>query len=63
MKVMASHQILAVVSMNRDSVGGQTPIFYVSDHHELEKTSLYLARILMAAIHDLDNGTYILVKH
>ncbi len=63
MKVMAAQQILAVVTMHKDQVAGQAPIFFVDNQVELEKIALYLARILMAAVHDLDNETYILVKH
>lgn len=63
MKISASREILAIVTATKNKVGGSAPIFYVEDDQELEKVSLYLARIFMAAIHDLDNGVYILVRH
>ena len=63
MKFSASDQILAVITMHRERVGGSAPIFYAKDFQELEKISLYLARIFMGAVHDLDNGVYIVVKH
>ena len=46
MKISTSDQILAVVTMHREKVGGGTPIFYVESFSELEKVALYLARIL-----------------
>ncbi len=63
MKISTSDQILAVVTMHREKVGGGTPIFYVESFSELEKVALYLARIFMGAVHDLNNGVYIIVKH
>ncbi|MCD1260201.1 hypothetical protein B5M42_015420 [Paenibacillus athensensis] len=56
-------QIVAVVAVERDSVGGGAPIFIVKDAEEREKLSFSLEKILDAAAHDLKNGTMILVKH
>lgn len=63
MKVQAADQVLAVITIHSDKVGGQAPIFYAEDQEEMEKLATYLSRIFMAAIHDLDNGVYIIVKH
>lgn len=63
MKMMSAHQILAVITMDKDKVGGQAPIFYATSEDELQRIALYLARILMGAVHNLDNGTLIVVKH
>jgi len=62
-KISTADQILAIVTTNRERVGGSAPIFYVDNQEELEKVATYLSRIFMAAIHDLDHGVYILVKH
>ncbi|NLM68777.1 MAG: hypothetical protein GX177_02105 [Firmicutes bacterium] len=62
-EITPTNQILAVITTNRDRVGGSAPIFYADSHEELEQISIYLARIFMAAIHDLGNGVYIIVKH
>lgn len=55
--------IVAVVSMKADEVGGGAPIFIVPDASKLEETSFLLEKILDASAHDLKNGTIILVNH
>ena len=57
------HQILAVVTTDDQVVGGGTPIFRVKGNEEREEMANLLARVLQAMVHDLGNGTYILVKH
>jgi hypothetical protein len=56
-------QILAIVTTDRDKVGGGAPIFIVQDETESQKTAFLLEKILDASAHDLKNGTMILVKH
>ncbi len=63
MKIALSAQILAVITVDRERVGGSAPIFYVENQEELEQVSIYLSRIFMGAIHDLGNNVYIIVKH
>ncbi len=63
MKTAPLHTILAVVTLRHDAVGGGAPIFYANDEAERERIATYLSRILDAMVHDLENGTYILVKH
>jgi hypothetical protein len=58
-----SEFILAVVTTQPETVGGAVPIFYARDDEEKERLALYLSRILKAIVHDLENGTYIIVKH
>ncbi|HEU4964696.1 MAG TPA: hypothetical protein VFV52_12695 [Bacilli bacterium] len=58
-----TNYILAVCTTDRDSVGGSGPIFYCQDEEELQKTSLYLEKIMDALAHELRPGTMILVKH
>ena len=55
--------ILAVCTVDKNSVGGSGPIFYCQDDDELQKVSLYLEKILDAMAHELRPGTMILVKH
>jgi len=55
--------ILAVVTTDMNKVKGGTPIFYAKDEQELEKLSLYLSKILFGMAHDLENGTYVIVRH
>lgn len=63
MDISISDYILAIVTLKRDSVGGQAPIFYAENEDEREKIALYLSKMMKAVVHDLENGTYVLVKH
>ncbi|HHY47452.1 MAG TPA: hypothetical protein GX506_09170 [Firmicutes bacterium] len=55
--------IIAVIALDRDKVGGQAPIFYADSPRERERLALYLSRITGGVVHDLENGTYIIVRH
>lgn len=57
------HRILAVVTLDKSRVGGGAPIFVAADREEQEKVALFIARPLNAMVHDLENGSYIIVKH
>ena len=63
MDISVSNKILAVVTLDREVVGGGAPIFYARDEAEREAVSRTLSRILNAMAHDLKNGSYIIVKH
>ncbi|HHX02286.1 MAG TPA: hypothetical protein GX739_06420 [Firmicutes bacterium] len=63
MDITPTNQVLAVITTDRDRVGGSAPIFYVDSFSELEKVAVYLSRVFMAAVHDLGHGVYIIVKH
>ncbi|NOU72097.1 hypothetical protein GC098_11805 [Paenibacillus sp. LMG 31458] len=56
-------QILAIVTLTKERIGGGAPIFVVDKEDELQKVSFSLEKILDANAHDLKNGTMILVKH
>lgn len=56
-------RILAVVTLDKSRVGGGAPIFLASNLEEQEKVALYIAKSLDAMVHDLENGSYIIVKH
>lgn len=58
-----SEIILAVITLNMDQVSGGAPIFFARDEAEREKIARYLSNILSGTVHDLENGTYIVVKH
>ncbi|WP_270171612.1 capping complex subunit for YIEGIA [Paenibacillus sp. SYP-B4298] len=55
--------IVAVVTMRRESVGGGAPIFLAETEAQLEETAFLLEKILDASVHDLKNGTFIVVNH
>jgi len=56
--------ILAVVTCRPETVAGSgAPIFIVPDERELRRVALYISKITNAMVHDLENGTFIIVKH
>ncbi|NLJ73945.1 MAG: hypothetical protein GX331_03015 [Firmicutes bacterium] len=63
MNIVTTKEILAVVTLDRNKVAGQGLVFYAENEEELSETALLLARVLAAAVHDLKNGTMILVRH
>lgn len=64
MGVLINKSILAVVTLNRELVGGGgAPVFLARDQQELDRISTYLSRITGGVTHDLENGVYILVRH
>ncbi|TCZ81230.1 hypothetical protein E0485_02860 [Paenibacillus albiflavus] len=58
-----SHAIVAIVTTNREYVGGGAPIFIVPDEKELQRVSLLLESITDTTAHDLRNDVMILFKH
>jgi hypothetical protein len=61
---MAEERIIAIVTLSEQKIwGGGCPVFEATSFEELERISLSLSRILDGAVHDLENGTYIIVKH
>lgn len=55
--------ILAIVTLNKEQVGGGAPIFYATNAEELQQLSFTLEKILDAMTHTLNEQTTILVKH
>ncbi len=60
---MAKDQLLAVVTLNKEAVGGDVPIFFVSTEEEQSRVAGTLAQVMKAMVHDVGNGVYIIVKH
>lgn len=57
------HRILALITLDKSRVGGGAPIFVASDREEQEKVAWSIAKTLDAMVHDLENGSYIIIKH
>ncbi|AYO30375.1 MAG: hypothetical protein PWR06_347 [Thermoanaerobacteraceae bacterium] len=55
--------ILAVVTLDKQQPASGVPVFYAKDEKERDKIAMYLSKILSAMTHDLENGTYIIVRH
>lgn len=56
-------KIVAVVTTRKETGGGGAPIFWVETAEEMEETAFLLEKILDASVHDLKNGTLIVVDH
>ncbi|MDA8064744.1 MAG: hypothetical protein M0Z27_12375 [Thermaerobacter sp.] len=41
--------------------GGGAPVFFVQNEEQREKLARYIVRITNANVHDLEDGTYIMV--
>lgn len=56
--------IVAIVTLTPDKVKpGGAPIFVAGTVEERERVAMYISRIMDVMVHDLENGTYILVRH
>ncbi len=55
--------ILAVITTDRQKVGGGVPIFYADHPEEVHIIGAHLEAILDAMVHQLQDGLYIVVKH
>jgi hypothetical protein len=55
--------ILAIVSTSSESIAGGAPIFIVKDEKEMQKKLFLLENILDAMAHELDESTYVVVRH
>lgn len=55
--------ILAVVTVDREKVGGGAPIFFAETEEDMQKVAFLLEKILDGMAHDLKNGTMIIVRH
>jgi flagellar biosynthesis GTPase FlhF len=56
-------KIVAIVTLDRDRIGGGAPIFWVADRAEQQQVAFSLEKLLDATAADLKNGTMILVDH
>lgn len=64
MKVDLTHAILAIVTGSESKIeSGAAPVFRVQDQSERERIAKYIGTVTLSAVHDLRNGTYIVVKH
>lgn len=56
-------KIMAVITTDKEKIGGGAPIFIANDDEEKEQIAFRLEKILDASVHDLKNGTFIVVQH
>lgn len=55
--------IVAAITMTPDLVGGDMPVIIARDEDEREKLAGHVANVLNGTVHDLGNGTYLIVEH
>ena len=56
-------KILAVITTDRERVGGGAPIFVAHHQEEVQQIAFSLEKIMDATAHDLKNGIMIIVQH
>ncbi|MCS1350966.1 capping complex subunit for YIEGIA [Mechercharimyces sp. CAU 1602] len=63
MGVTLEKKILAIITSNKEKVGGGAPIFVARDADELTSISFILEKILDGIAHKIDEETMIIVRH
>ncbi|SHH11934.1 capping complex subunit for YIEGIA [Tepidibacter thalassicus] len=63
MDVGINECILAIVTVDKKMVSNTVPIFYVDNRDELERRSLIISKCMRGMVHDVENDTFIIVKH
>jgi len=62
--VSITHSILAVITSDEEPApSGSAVVFRIRDEKERERVAKYIGAITLGMVHDLRNGTYIVVKH
>lgn len=56
--------IVAVVTLHPETIkGGGVPVFVASDEERLERMAILLSKMTRGMVHDLEGGTYVIVRH
>jgi hypothetical protein len=55
--------ILAMITTAPEKVSGSSPIFIVKDAEEIQQKARILEAILDGIAHEIDESTYVVVKH
>ncbi|WP_047152641.1 capping complex subunit for YIEGIA [Aneurinibacillus tyrosinisolvens] len=55
--------ILAVITMDRNRVGGGAPVFYANSQKELQEIAATLERTIDGMAHEVTADTLIIIKH
>ncbi len=58
-----SGHIYAIVTLKSPSEvqGGVSPVFYVKSQEEQERLAMWISRIASVAVHDMQDGTWLLI--
>ncbi|MDT3700078.1 MAG: hypothetical protein RO469_11700 [Thermincola sp.] len=60
---MGNEVLVAVVTINKEAIGGDIPIFFATNPEDQARVANSLSRILKAMVHDVGDGVFILVRH
>lgn len=60
--VLSKGNIVAAVTIAPDTVGGDMPVLFAQDREDLERLASLLSNIMHATVHDLGNGTVLVVQ-
>lgn len=60
---MSKGTIVAAVTLNTDYITGDLPIVIAKDEEDQDKLARHIANVLQSTIHDLGNGTFLIVQH
>ncbi|MCR8745332.1 capping complex subunit for YIEGIA [Romboutsia lituseburensis] len=64
MNVGLNEYALAIITMDKNlKSGGGCPIFYAEDNDDLQHKAMLMAKSVGGMVHDMTNGTLIIVKH
>ncbi|SCX87703.1 capping complex subunit for YIEGIA [Alkaliphilus peptidifermentans] len=64
MDIGIKENIVAIVTINKDIVSSSSaPIFYAENEEQRERVALLIAKTTRGMVHDLEIGTYIIVRH
>ena len=63
MNIGITDAVLAIVTMDKNMKSASHPVFYVENQEELENRSLIISKTMGGMVHDVLNGTFIIVKH
>ncbi len=56
--------IVAIITIDKSVVSSNTvPVFYANSEEHQERLALLIAKITMGMVHDLENGSYVVVRH
>ncbi|QZY57148.1 capping complex subunit for YIEGIA [Crassaminicella profunda] len=56
--------IIAIITTDRSMISTTTvPVFYAQSEEKKERIALLVSKITMGMVHDLENGSYVVVKH
>jgi hypothetical protein len=56
--------IIAIITTDRSMISTTTvPVFYAQSEEQKERIALLVSKITMGMVHDLENGSYVVVKH